>query len=46
MFDMLVIEDTAYHQCGHCFNWCPIEDMRWDDELLNWVCCDIAYIPW
>ena len=42
MFDMLVIEDTEYAQCGLCLNWCPIAEMCWSNELLDWVCSTVC----
>ena len=37
---MILIDGTEFLKCGFgfCADWCPIDDMRWDDELLDWVC--------
>jgi hypothetical protein len=35
---MLVIEGAVYRQCAYCRNWRSDEEVRWEDELLTWVC--------
>ena len=35
---MIEIEGVQYDKCGHCLLWFPTIEMRWDDEVLTWVC--------
>jgi hypothetical protein len=42
---MLVIEGAVYRQCPSCRNWRPDEEVRWDDDLLAWVCISPDCIP-
>ena len=37
---MIEIEGVQYDECGHCLHWFPTDEMRWDDEILSFVCWD------
>jgi hypothetical protein len=37
---MLTIEGVQYGKCAYCLAWHPIDEMRWDGEVLAWVCLD------
>lgn len=43
---MLLIENIAYRQCGHCWFWRPADELVWNDELLNWVCYGSVCLRW
>ena len=37
---MIEIDGVQYGKCAYCLFWHPIDEMRWDDNVLMWACLD------